>query len=1042
MKARYLRTFVRSRVLSSSAAGLLAGVALLVASDTSAQQLEWRRTDAAAVNSPTLRSDHAMAAFGSSDRVVLFGGYSSQRDATLADTWTWQPSGWQELAIAGPPARRGHAMAYDSARNRVVLFGGRDGSGVLFDHWEYDGVAWQEVGPVAFPSARSGHSMAYDAQRQRIVLFGGVFGGLLLADTWEWDGQSWTQLAISGPSARRAAAMAYDGSEVVLFGGANSTTALADTWTFDGTAWQQQAPTLPPPARVDAAMAREGSEGSLLLYGGSDQNTLPGFWRWSGADWSFEAAGSIAPAPRAEHTMVGLGSAGRLLLFGGDNGGSLRDTWISDTPVSTYGDGCGTPALGFVPLAGVPSPGQSLQADVFNSPAALSVVALGLSDRFFGPLALPAPLDSAGMPGCELLHSAELFGLPTTSTGTAGTQLFSLLLPASAELVGTAIFGQSFAVAPGQNSLQVIASNGIAWRIGCPPTQLSPSIETFSNSVQLDEMASAGSWLGGVGSFGQIGGDARHGAFSIDLGVATGESINGRSVIEIDCNDTVVPGTSTTSGVPEQVVDGRFFFARMHVPTQVHLRFVGDVPAQITVSGDLSIDGVIESDGASQVVHNGNLPLGQAGSLGGAGGGRGGSGGDRCLGVGPGAGEFDGNDGEDLRLAAGHAYGGAAIGTAGRGSALFPASGLAADRLFPTTPPSMPLAYAIGAVAGGSGGGYLSPGGDGAVSGVFSGTTLLPNWPLFAGPVAPGGAAGQLFPIPAGVQSSEHFLVGGSGGGGSASNHSLSLSLGSGFFASGAGGAGGGGALLLRAGHDLTLAAGARVSCVGGSGAVRIGTAVGPQVAPAGGGSGGSVVGQAGRVLANFGTIDVRGGAGGEFSRQSPGGGIGPVGGRVEIDGGDGADGFVRLEAPITSVGSTVPAAGANSSAMLLEQDELVAMQSLAYDVQGACPVEFVRYELDATVDGVATTFSDDPAIAPLAAGAGQPLRLFFQAGVIDGVGGVFVPVGPWRSCVRTTPGESGISVDGGTAYRFRAVFDRNLAADATLDTLRVIVRN
>ena len=78
----------------------------------------------------------------SRNRVVLFGGWDGTSD--LNDTWemTWNGSNvtWTQVnsgASNSPSVRGWHAMVYDSSRNRVVLFGGW-GSNRLNDTWEYE----------------------------------------------------------------------------------------------------------------------------------------------------------------------------------------------------------------------------------------------------------------------------------------------------------------------------------------------------------------------------------------------------------------------------------------------------------------------------------------------------------------------------------------------------------------------------------------------------------------------------------------------------------------------------------------------------------------------------------------------------------------------------------------------------------------------------------------------------------------------------------------------------------------------------------------
>jgi hypothetical protein len=100
-----------------------------------------------------------------------------------------------------------------------------------------------------YPGVQTG-VLAYHPGRGTSVLFGGsIHDGaewVRQSQTWEWDGSTWTTICAEGsgcstPTARAAAAMAYDGSRgrMVLFGGAadgvSGTTYLDDTWEWDPT---------------------------------------------------------------------------------------------------------------------------------------------------------------------------------------------------------------------------------------------------------------------------------------------------------------------------------------------------------------------------------------------------------------------------------------------------------------------------------------------------------------------------------------------------------------------------------------------------------------------------------------------------------------------------------------------------------------------------------------------------------------------------------------------------------------------------------------
>ena len=126
--------------------------------------------------------------------------------------------------------------------------------------------------------------------------------------------------------------------------------------------------------------------------------------------------------------------------------------------------GCGAPALQFLPTAN-PVIGSSVGALVANAPTLFASVSLGASKTFSFPIALPFELGGIGMPGCYLLQSNEVFGLPA-SPATASTLQFHATIPFTPALVGLHYYLQAYCLAPGANATQVVASNGIDWLIG------------------------------------------------------------------------------------------------------------------------------------------------------------------------------------------------------------------------------------------------------------------------------------------------------------------------------------------------------------------------------------------------------------------------------------------------------------------------------------------------------------------------------------------------------------------------------------------------
>jgi hypothetical protein len=147
-------------------------------------------------------------------------------------------------------------------------------------------LTWTEQPPVTGPSARVAAAMAYDAATRTDVLFGGGDNSDGLPnDTWTWDGTAWTKQApATHPPGRYSASMAYDAATGtdVLFGGQSSThRRLKDTWTWSGAAWTRQAPATIPPRRMEAPMAYDAASRDVVLFGGfGEVSGLGDTWTW------------------------------------------------------------------------------------------------------------------------------------------------------------------------------------------------------------------------------------------------------------------------------------------------------------------------------------------------------------------------------------------------------------------------------------------------------------------------------------------------------------------------------------------------------------------------------------------------------------------------------------------------------------------------------------------------------------------------------------------------------------------------------------------
>jgi hypothetical protein len=69
------------------------------------------------------------------------------------------------------------------------------------------------------------------------------------------------------------------------------------------------------------------------------------------------------------------------------------------------------------------------------------------------------------MPGCDLLQSADVLGLPATPA-TATSLTFTTAIPPGPALIGYRVYLQAYVFAPGANALQVLVGNGIEWTFG------------------------------------------------------------------------------------------------------------------------------------------------------------------------------------------------------------------------------------------------------------------------------------------------------------------------------------------------------------------------------------------------------------------------------------------------------------------------------------------------------------------------------------------------------------------------------------------------
>ncbi len=586
--------------------------------------------------------------------------------------------------------------------------------------------------------------------------------------------------------------------------------------------------------------------------------------------------------------------------------------------------------------------------------------------------------------------------------------------------------------------------------------------ETFASPANLDQRTSGGTWNNG-GRPAPIGNDGRHGSFVPSLGTQVGSN-----TFEWNVDNTVIPAANTLTGLEYTVTDGKFYFTDFLVPEGTTIRFVGSVPPQIWVRGEVDVRGSlllnaspmpfwIPATGASagqrvsdfngRGATNATAPFvnGQPGGAPGPGGGRGGAGGNECQGTGPiivnGVVVTNGQPGQNVRLPAGHAYAVQAIDTGGRGSVMNPPTGIAL--------PNSPL---LGSVYRG----LFSPGGSGGGFSLAGGLpTTNPLGAMNIGAVPPAGLQFNLLPYPPvplpnpNYSSLDHFVVGGSGGGGGATHAFGTIYITGDVYIAGTGGSGGGGAMALRAGGDITIAGSASLEAKGGEGVlINADDRNSPAVdtnwgvsSPGGGGSGGSFLLQAAGDLTVNGSVNTSGGPG---SRT---GNVSNININVVSQGGAGSAGFIRYEAAgaVSVGGTTVPAFNQSvHQGPLTDRDPFSGQTSLWRSSGRIFPPQWLRYELDVDTDGNGTvdvtyTDSGDPGTVR-ANDPNGPLVILFQGAQLPQSGSTPLPgtIGPWRDGIGSN---GGINQDSPLGFRFNITYNTATFPSCVVRGLRVYAR-
>ena len=1028
--------------VSARSMRLAMAVGLCVAA-AAAQSGPWR--EVASVSVPPARTGFALVAVPGGD-LLMIGGNAA--DATATD-WAWDGIDWRPLGAQVVP-RRDDAAACAFGVDGAILFGGVRGDGTpLNDTWRLDGSSgtWVAAGSLTNPPPLSDKSMVYDADADRAVLIGiDTTGGW---QTWFYAVATGWQAGPSFGAAEASLLADPVRREVLLITGRFPTVRVE---RLEAGEWNPLAQATQAFSVGEAAF--DTRRGRAVLVQPSD---LRESVEWDGLSFLgvSSPAGSFVPAVR---TAMAYDARRAEMVLVTNYAGAMQ-TWryvVDAVPGGFYYPrgpvpvGCGAVRSTLLVRSGdVPQPGTGhrLRVDgATGTTGALgNLMVLGFShvESQGAPLPVVIPF---GASGCELLVDPAIL----VSLGAVFPQDLLVTTPASPSLVGVRYDAQALSF---DVTGIVGTSNGLEVQLGLPLVERQ-LIETFQDASRRDPLASGDSWQGGAAWPAQIGGDGRHGSFDPTHGVPLGEQ-----TYEWSTDNTVIPGSHTLQGQPATITDGRFYFTDFEVPAGVTVRFTGSRPAQVFVRGRTRVLGTVSVDADDMPFFVPGLGLaagervsdfdargldGQPGGAGGPGGGRGGDGGRKCLNAGPilegGVNVTNGQPGDDVQVSAAHAYAGTVAGTGGQGSALQPPTGI-----WPGLPTNQLIANVFVPFhsAGGSGGGYV-----GAGSPPVPFALGVPSVAPISSPLPFGGGAFAVLPYPSpsptGYSSLEHFAVGGSGGGGGGSHGFGRFGFG-GFdrWLAGHGGSGGGGVLVLRSGAALDVAG--LVSARGGRGVVVNGDdpslgasdTINGISSPGGGGSGGSILMQSADRVQVSGALDVRGGEGSRNDLISQGqlNGFGGAGA--------GANGYFRAEAPgpIVFGGTSQPAAGADNSGALDDQDDLSGSRSLWLLPPAAGLPVYLRYELLVDVNGVPVLFSDDADVSPLAANdASGPVLLRFQGAALDPVSGgpAVGSEGPWRTTLAR--GADSVNRDRAQTLRFDLVTNKSLGVLRVLE-LRIVWR-
>jgi hypothetical protein len=286
-------------------------------------------------------------------------GLGVARSTNSSTHWTHLSTPSQLIYRSGAP------MAYDALDGYVVLYGVGRGSN---ETWAWADGSWTNMTSGHGPGPRVYPSMTYDAKDHKVVLFGGCYLYLgCPTETWTYAGGNWTKLTprASPPPSLQFGAMAYDGKDgyVVLFGGSVATSGgSADTnatWKFSGGNWTNISSAVAPSPRYGSSMSYDAKTQLVVLFGGGTRVSCYGTcpmndtWTFGAGVWTRMATTGGPPA-RYGGGMAYDRVLGTLVLFGGfgppgGGGSAVNWTWEFDNVTWTNVTGVRAPVPQYLP---------------------------------------------------------------------------------------------------------------------------------------------------------------------------------------------------------------------------------------------------------------------------------------------------------------------------------------------------------------------------------------------------------------------------------------------------------------------------------------------------------------------------------------------------------------------------------------------------------------------------------------------------------------------------------------------------------------------